>query len=292
MKRCPYDLHLHTWWSYDALVSVEDVFRIAGEKQVTTIAVADHHVIDGFADAKAASAECGINWIPSAELSVTTSAAGGVDLVCLGLPLEPEGALAEVLDEYHEWQRFRGQWSIEGMIALGHEFSQEKQDEMLASYRPEKAVAAQGRTHLKNQLFRSYLKSEGIIAADDGYWPFREKMREAVGPPPEYPAVGRVAPAVKAAGGLVVIAHPAGYFKGHDEAQMDALKEECLLDGIECAHASVPADLTPLYREYCVKHGLVSTGGSDGHTVEGITKNIGGHGGDPEWLDEVLERMS
>ena len=45
-----FDLHLHTHWSYDALSSVEDYFRMAREKKTRAIAITDHHLMDGYGD--------------------------------------------------------------------------------------------------------------------------------------------------------------------------------------------------------------------------------------------------
>ena len=72
---------------------------------------------------------------------------------------------------------------------------------------------------------------------------------------------------------------------------MDGLRDECALDGIECAHQSVPSEVTPLYREYCERHDLFSTGGSDCHADENIKSSLALHGGAEEWLEELLDRL-
>ena len=41
-----YDLHLHTYWSYDATANPENYFRRAREIGVRCLAIADHHVLD------------------------------------------------------------------------------------------------------------------------------------------------------------------------------------------------------------------------------------------------------
>ena len=82
---------------------------------------------------------------------------------------------------------------------------------------------------------------------------------------------------------------------------MDALRQECQLDGIECAHRMVPPELTVFYREYCKKYNLISTGGSDCHNPEDIAEQYADdkspaprfarHIGEDVWLDEFLERI-
>jgi predicted metal-dependent phosphoesterase TrpH len=100
-----------------------------------------------------------------------------------------------------------------------------------------------------------------------------------------------VAKAVHDAGGMIAIAHPQEYFLGNDRQRMDLLRQECCLDGIECAHLRVDPELTPIYRAYCRQHGLFSMGGSDSHTNEAAIEHLGRHGGDSAWLEEFLERI-
>ena len=79
---------------------------------------------------------------------------------------------------------------------------------------------------------------------------------------------------------------------------MDALREECQLDGIECINkALIPPEYAWLYREYCLKNGLFSVAGSDCHSDEDIDKvfahheGFNLHKGSDEWLDEFLNRL-
>ena len=77
---------------------------------------------------------------------------------------------------------------------------------------------------------------------------------------------------------------------------MDTLREMFQLDGIECAHPSVPQEATAFYRAYCEEFGLLSSGGTDLHTPtekrsDGSELCLGGHCGLDRWLDEILERV-
>jgi len=290
-ERASYDLHLHTCWSYDATNEVEDVFGAARESGVSTIAITDHHVMDAIPEAlEVAGRFPDIRHVIGAELSVTTSI-GSVDLVCLGLPREPAGELAAVLDAYHDWQRASGAWIVKAMQALGFEYDEAEQARLLASYRPERAVKLQGITHIKNEVRRSYLVEKSYITGGDEYAEFNRRMARAAGAPPPYPPVESVAPAVRSAGGLVFIAHPVGYFARDDRRRMDALVAECGADGIECGHRAVPPELVRLYRDYCLEKGLLSSGGSDSHAPELIGERMGAHPGEAEWLDEIIDRL-
>jgi predicted metal-dependent phosphoesterase TrpH len=177
------------------------------------------------------------------------------------------------------------------MQKLGFDFTTGHWHGLLASYRPARVTAVQGHTRVRNEILRSYFISRGFIREEREYDGLLARLAAVESHPP-YPAAAAVVPAVKTAGALISIAHPGGYFAGADEARMDALRAECGLDGIECAHPSVRPTFTPIYRAYCVRHGLVSTAGGDVHEEKDLTTRFARHGGAAEWLDEVLARLS
>jgi len=286
-----YDLHLHTFWSYDAFAQLESHFDQAQHLGVECIAITEHHVLDSTPDVIALAAKYPkVRVIPSAELTVTTSF-GAFDLLCYGFPHQTDPSLRPILSTYHAWQQETGAAICAGMQAIGHDYTDAHRAELLSGYRPEQTLQVQGQTHVSNRVQREYFVERGFIEHIDDY---RDVLRAAGGqvPFPPYPAVDTVIPAVKALGVAVGIAHPHGYFAQGDRQRMDAVREECQLDGVECAHQSVPVEFTPVYRAYCVEHGLFSTGGSDSHTDEDVRTKFARHGGEDEWLDELLPRVA
>lgn len=284
-----YDLHLHTYWSYDATAQPESHFERAAKLGVGCIAITEHHVLDSQPEVVALSARYpDLTVIPAAELTVHTSI-GAVDLLCYGFPADTS-ALAPVLAAYHAWQRETGAALCAGMQGLGYDYTDAHREALLRSYRPPQTLEVQGLTHVKNGIQRDYFVERGFIETPEAYGEISARARRAA-TAPKYPAVDFVVPAVKALGAVVAIAHPHGYFAQGDRARMDTLREECQLDGVECAHKSVPAEFTPVYRAYCVERGLFSTGGSDSHGEDDVQAGLAGHGGPDEWLDELLERV-
>ena len=298
MEHMGYDLHLHTYWSYDASTNPERYFQRARELGVRCLAITDHHVLDSLDEVQAiALSYPEVRHIPSAELTVTTSR-GSVDLLCYGFPAQgmPE-ELQGVLRAYREWQREAGAARSRGMLALGHDFSDAHRLDLLRSYRPTKAIDLHGNTHVKNQVLCDYFVARGFISSQKEYAPLMKRVQEKA-PFPPYPHVTDVVPVVKQVGALVAIAHPFGYFRGHDVVVMDGLRDECSLDGIECANGKkVPPDHVQLYRQYCQRHGLFSTAGSDCHADEDVDevfalcRGFEGYRGGEAWLDELLSRL-
>ena len=110
-------------------------------------------------------------------------------------------------------------------------------------------------------------------------------------PTPPYPAAEKVVPAVKAAGGVVAMAHPSSYVTAGDTARLDMLCDELSLDGIECAHPALAADLREFCVDHCRRRGLLMTAGSDCHVEEQLDTLFARHGGDPAWLAALLDRL-
>lgn len=296
-----YDLHLHTCWSYDATAEAEIYFRRGRELGVSCLAITDHYSLDSWGNIqKLQSIYPEIKVIVAAELTVKTSI-GSVDLLCYHLPPRPEGKLAAVMEEYRLWSQASGLAMSQGMQSLGFPYTDDERMALLRTYRPERVLQKQGMTRISRRLERAHFVSKGYLACEADFAFLQERCEKAV-PTPPYPQVSHVVEAVKEADGFIVLAHPSHYFLGADRFRMDLLRAECFLDGIECAHPRVDAELTPQYRAYCVEHGLLSTAGSDCHTMEEVltppTKGdpngkscFASHLGAPEWLDEFLDRI-
>jgi len=293
-----YDLHLHTWWSYDATTDPEAYFRRGRELGLRCLAITDHHVTDSRDEVAAIAARYPeIRWVPSAELTVTCFR-GAVDLLCYNLPAAAPPGLRQVLNAYHSWQQETGAAMTQALQTLGYDYTETHRREVLESYRPAKAIAVQGLTHVKNAVLKDYFRQRGFAATDEEHADLLRRARDAAHFP-LYPAVDFVVPAVKEAGGLVAIAHPFKYFGGCDRDIMDRLCRDCQLDGIECANGkNVPADHVHLYRQYCVERGLFSTVGSDCHAPEALDGQLAFRGpefapyrGQNDWLDEFMARL-
>lgn len=292
-KHARFDFHLHTHWSYDASASVKEYFQLARELSLKAIAITEHHNMDSLAEIRQiAQAYPDIAYIVSAELTVH-SQFGSIDMVCMNLPLQPTGALHDVLMKYRSWQQEYGSKLSAAVTAAGFDYSDEVRAELLRRYRPEKTIAVQGLTHVQGPL------QDDFLVKEKKYFASVNDFHELIWASdlPNYPEASEVIPAVKAAGGVVFIAHPAGYFRKNDLKRMDEMREVLMFDGIECAHTSIPEELTPFYREYCLKHGLLSTAGSDTHSVPGNQYrfcehcNFACHIGDSRWKDEIFERV-
>ena len=282
-----YDLHLHTEWSYDALAKVEDYFRLASEKKLRAIAITDHHLMDAYGDVMECAAKYpDVRFFAGGELTVHCPL-GTFDLVCLNLPCNPEcGELSELWETYRNWQRAYGHAYSVNFTRCGMDFDDDARLNLLKSYRAPRIIAKHGNSHVRYTTMLGECVRRGFCKDAAEYWNIFRSFTDM----PDYPEYDYVVPRVKRAGGIVIIAHPYEYFEHDNLKRMDALREMLQLDGIECAHSDVPKEMTPFYRDYCVKHGLLSSGGSDLHSApfDGFAK----HCGEDRWLDEMMERIT
>ena len=222
-------------------------------------------------------------------MTVQTSI-GPVDLLCYGFPEAWPGPLRQLMDRYRRWQCDYGAAVCRGMQAQGFGYSQQDRRSLLETYRPAQVLAVQGTTHVRNEVQRNHFLRRGYIASPQEY-PLLLMRLEQEHALPEYPPVQEVVPVVHAAGGWRSLPIRSGTSTAPILRGWMRLRDECRFDGIECAHLLVPLELTPVYRRYCLAHGLVSTAGSDCHTHADIDLTFGRHGGARNWLDELLERL-
>ena len=280
-----YDLHLHTEWSYDASTHIEDYFRMARAKKTRALAITDHHLMDGYGEVLEVAARYpDVGYLSGGELTVH-SPLGTYDLVCLNLPRRSTPLLDEVWKLYHDWQCAYGHAISRNLCEKGFAFDDDARLELLKSYRPAKAIAAQGNTHIRYATMLEYFISHGFCKDVSGYRELRASFTDM----PDYPEFDQVVPRVKKAGGVVILAHPIEYGLENDLPRLDPLRELFSLDGIECGHAAIPPDQVKLYRDYCKRHQLLSSGGSDLHNPKEELFAV--HLGEESWLDELLERV-
>ena len=288
-----YDLHLHSCWSYDARNLPEVYFRKAKEVGAKAFAITDHHNFDVIPSMfELAKQYPGVPFFTGAELTAATPF-GEMDFVCLGLPKEPSPELKKLNEELHVYCNLFGEAIGKMVEKLGYSFTAEDRRAIMKTYRPESVLDFQGDTHVNTELLGDYFTERGIVSS-------RKEWNEIMWLNPEFtqfhpklPSADHVAEIIHKAGGIILIAHPFHYFNDKDLKRMDALREYVNFDGIECAHPTTPRENSFFYRDYCIRHKLLSSGGSDTHGVfENMKNNPFGHIGPAYWLDEIKERIT
>jgi len=80
-----------------------------------------------------------------------------------------------------------------------------------------------------------------------------------------YPTIQEIVKIIRKAGGQAFLAHLYGYYVDNYEEYLNSIVSLNELDGIECYHSLHTIDKTRFLLDYCSKHNLYMSGGSDYH---------------------------
>lgn len=251
-RRGPADLHLHSHHS-DGLLSPTDLMRLAAERGVGTAALTDHDTTAGCDEAAAACAATGLRFVPGVEVSAGWN---GLSLHVLGIGIDAAspalGAhLAEVRRLRHErlteiGERLERRAGLPGRELVAGLCAATAVPTRLHLAR---ALVALGRARDEAECFAKFLGR-----GTPGHVPM------------EWPAVESAIQALRAAGGIAVLAHPHRYgASGGALRRLIAAFREAGGQGIEVSMAGMsPRDrdrLATLART----HAMLASTGSDFH---------------------------
>jgi predicted metal-dependent phosphoesterase TrpH len=246
------DLHLHSHHS-DGLLAPDALMRLAAARGVGTAALTDHDTTAGCDEAAAACAEAGLRFVPGVEVSAGWN---GLSLHVLGLGVDAAcPALVAHLEEVRGLRRDR-------LAEIGERLERRgglPGRELVAGVCAGSAVPT--RLHLARALVAlGHARDEAECFSK---WLGRGTPGHV---PMEWPGIDRAIGAVRAAGGVAVLAHPHRYgASGGALRRLVAAFRDAGGQGLEVSMAGMsPRDrdrLATLARG----HGLLASTGSDFH---------------------------
>lgn len=242
------DLHTHTRCSDGSLSPVELVNR-AREQGVEILSITDHDLVDAYADLPA---DLPLELIPGIELSAQWRRRG-IHIVGLNIDIEAS-AIAKMVETQRLARERRMQKIIQRLEKLGLEIDiealQQQTDSSMLG-RPQLAtyLVETGQVDSEQKAFSKYL-GQGKAGDVHSQWP---ELQEAIG-------------AIKAAGGIAVLAHPIKYRL--TRTKLRELIEDFMDAGGEAMEVvcgrQIPSD-TRMLSELCREFGLHTSTGSDFH---------------------------
>jgi predicted metal-dependent phosphoesterase TrpH len=262
------DLHIHTSTGSDGALTIEEVFAEAKKRNIDFLSITDHDAIDHQGRAVELADKFQIAYITGVELNVTFPHAGkSVSLDFLGYGYDyMNPALREKLHVIRDRREIRAHQIINNLNA-------EFQKENLALFTEEDLREMQegidgvlGRPHIAD-----YLIKKGIVGTRQEAFD-RYLVRCDV---PKYPLqLPEASELIRNAGGVIIHAHPNDpngtsliSLTTNLNEQTKIIKENMLeyIDGVECWHSRHTPETTSHYIDFCKKHNLLMTGGSDCH---------------------------
>jgi len=246
------DFHLHTTAS-DGRFSPEKVVQLAAERGLEVIAITDHDSVAGvIAAVKAAESFPPLKVIPGVEIN-TDIPNGEVHILGYFIDYRSQ-ELRQTLHRLRQARRRRARKIVAKLAQLGIEVEWERVKELSAG-------GSIGRPHIAQAMLeRGYISrlQEAFNRYIGRYGPAYVE-RERLSP------VGAVKLVAKA-GGLPVLAHPAGI--DNLEELLEQLTAEGLV-GLEAYYNGYGQRTVKFLVNIADKHGLIITGGSDFHGFGG-----------------------
>jgi predicted metal-dependent phosphoesterase TrpH len=245
MKRYA-DLHVHTNHS-DGLYTPEQVVKIAIEKGIKVLAIADHDTTTAYDEALKYVAEEELTLIPAVELS---TAQNGTELHILGYLMDHKNpAFARKTKEFRQERLVRGEKIVEKLNELGIELSMD-------TVRRVAGKSTLGRPHIADALVeQEYVRT------------FNEAFARYLGyHAPAYVPKFHITPEqgiqiIHEAGGVAVLAHPGTLARDDLIPGLASVG----LDGIEAIYPLHSHHVVKKYMTMAADLGLIFTGGSDCH---------------------------
>lgn len=269
------DLHTHSRAS-DGTDTPAGLMAAAARAGLDVVGLTDHDTIAGWNEAAAAVAATGVSLVRGTEISCT---AGGVSVHLLSYLHDPaDAALAAGFADSRRHRTSRA----EAMVArLAHDLPITWQD-VLAEAAPGATI---GRPHIADALVRLGLVADrgeafaGVLRTDSPYY-----VRYRA------PAAVDAVVAVRAAGGVPIMAHPRASVRGR--VVSDAVICEMIeagLAGLEVDHRDHTAAERDELAALAARHGLLRTGASDYHGA-GKPNRLGENTTSPEVLAAIVEQ--
>ncbi|MBI2375961.1 MAG: PHP domain-containing protein [Deltaproteobacteria bacterium] len=266
------DLHLHSRAS-DGTSTPADVIRHAAKRGATVVALTDHDTTLGLAAARTAAEQARVRFLSGIEISATDGDETSIHVLGYGFD-ETSPELARGLIELAGARCDRNVLIAARLAALGMPVD-------LARIEGS-AEGTVGRPHFARALIDlGYVRS-----FDDAFDRWLGNGR------PAYVArsvvsTSAAAELVHRAGGIAVLAHPLVYARDplRTEARFARAKAEGF-DGVEVFHPGHSAGERDMLRWFARQHGLLMTGGSDLHDLDGPTQLA-----PLDCLDPILARI-
>lgn len=264
MTRKLVDLHLHSTCS-DGIFPPDEVVRMAAKVGLAAVALADHDNIDGIEAALAAGAEVGVEVISGVELSVVWESIQDIHLLGYGFD-HRDADLRTALQSFREFRETRNERIVE---RVNEKLLSEGRAPIDIAAVKGKAGGTIGRPHIAMALLE-----DGHVASKD------EAFNRYLVPcnvEKRYFPIAEAIDLLHRAGGVTVLAHPP--FIPVDRKGLLALLDTFAalgLDGVEAYNTGASNDDIDWMITQTRRRGMLVTGGSDFHGIEGGEIVIGG----------------
>ena len=273
------DLHLHSALS-DGADSVGELLRRVTDNHLEVVSLVDHDTVAGVEYAVRLGEERGVKVIPGVEISAYDGSRRR-KVHILGYNFSLPARNVETLCNPLRAARDRmTRWQLEVIAAAGFPLTLGDMEGLLQGLMPPEELALRDPVLYKQHIM-AVLVGKG--AARSIYGALYRELFKGTGVAAgeiDYPEATDAVKAVKADGGIAVLAHPG------QQNSFDLLPSLLAagLDGIELFHEDHTPEHRQMVKELARAHGLLLTGGSDYHGSYGTSPAPGAYLAPPSTL--------
>lgn len=230
--------------------------ELAAGSDISVLAITDHDTVDGCLPAMASGEVLGVKVISGVELSIDYPLDGNGHLHLLGLFLNPENEeLVKTLNDLKEARQQRAQEILYKLNKIGMPIDPAELEAKVQGASP-------GRPHIVSLL----LEKKYVYNAFQAYTKILGRGGSAYVPKKKLDLQTAIE-SVHQAGGLAILAHPISLmFANYPLLGDEILRFQKMgLDGVEVFYSSHDHYFTKWLYDFCKKHYLLISGGSDFH---------------------------
>lgn len=261
------DLHVHTRASGDGELSGEEIVRLAVRENVTTLAITDHDSIEEVKNAMSWGEQLGVEVIPGTEV-FCKNRDKLVHMLAFYIELD-DSQVSEIINKVHKDRLRWVKTQIERLEENGFYVDEQNVYEFCKDTSPLPAAVAyavfKDERNSKNPLIIEYKEKY-----DNPINEFSIRLLffgKPLASPNYIPETKELIEAIHKSGGVAILAHP-----GYSQMEVDFVHTEFIdelveqgISGVEAYYTSHTEEETRTYLEYCEKHNLIVTAGSDFH---------------------------
>jgi predicted metal-dependent phosphoesterase TrpH len=258
------DLHLHSTCS-DGAHGPTRLVEMAAAAGLAAIALADHDNIDGIDEAMAAGRLLGVEVLSGVELSVLWESYEDIHLLGYGFD-HRHAALRNALQAFRDFRESRNERIV---ARINERLLQEGRTPIDFAEVQRRAEGTLGRPHIAAVLIE-----RGYAPDNEGAF---QRYLVPCNVPKRYFPIDEAIGLIHEVGGVAVLAHPP--YITEDRRELVRLLDTFVplgLDGIEAYSNRATNDDIDWYITQARRRGLIVTGGSDYHGLEGGEIVLGG----------------
>lgn len=272
------DLHSHSICS-DGVLTPQELVKRAALNGATALALTDHDMVKGIAEAKAAAEKAGIRFVPGVEISISW---GGRSVHIVGLGVdETNETFVKNLDANRSGR-------VERAIEIGRKLALcgiPDAYEAVIKTVPNPVV-------ISRKHFSRYLVDAKICSnATEAFEQYLKKGRPAY-VFHEWTTLEKAVGWIHSAGGIAVIAHP-GRYEISETSLLSLFDEFKQLGGaaIEVVTGSHSKDLYPYFADLAKRFDFLASAGSDFHAPDENYLDVGKLPDLPDGLTPVWHKL-